>query len=162
MRPVAAVPRVRVRAMVRVEVRVRVKVRFRVKVRGRVRVRMVAAAHVGPLGGGRVVVVAYAVRHVVRPLAFVRATVGVEREPLPGAPPRLEAPLVAAAGREPQRAAPVPLVLTPVALVLVAARQARDATPRAHAACKPAVVPLAVDADVAAAAVWPQRVVELA
>ena len=71
-------------------------------------------------------------------------------------------PPVAAAGREPQRAAPVPLVLTPVALVLVAARQARDATPRAHAACKPAVVPLAVDADVAAAAVWPQRVVELA
>ena len=56
----------------------------------------------------------------------------------------------------------MPLVITPVALVLVAAGQARDATPRAHAARKLAVVPLAADADVAATAVRPQRLVELA
>ena len=81
---------------------------------------------------------------------------------LSGAVPRLEAALVAATAREPQRAAPVPLVITPVALVLVAAGQARDAAPRAHAARKLAVVPLAAGADVAATAVRPQRVVELA
>ena len=121
-----------------------------------------AASHVGPFGGGRVVVVAHAVRHVVRPLALVRAAVGVEREALPGAPPLLEAALVAAARREPQRAAPMPLVVQLVALVLVAARQARDAPPRAHAARELAVVPLAIDADVAAAPVRAQRLVELA
>ena len=57
----------------------------RVRVGVRVRARVgVAAVHVGPLGGGRVVVVAHAVRQVVRPLTLVRATVGVERETLPG------------------------------------------------------------------------------
>ena len=122
----------------------------------------VPAVHVGALRGRRVVVVAHAMRQVVRPLPLVGAAVRVQCEPLPAPPPRLEAAVVAAAARQPHRAAPVPRPGDPIAFVLLPVGHPRDAAPRAHAARKLAVVPLAAAADVAATAVRPQRVVELA